>query len=780
MTHTLPPGPSVRQEEPLGWSAQRLIAAARRQAPWVIATTTLVVVLTVVFTLRQQPVYEARATLRIEDRPTAPTERDLLSALSAPSTIETEIEILRSRSVAEDVVDSLGLNVWIAAPEGMPRRRVFARVSAGAAAASGVWTMHRDTDRVTLVSPSGASIESAYDVPVALEGLGAVIVRPADGPDQIEFAVASHAESANGLRAGLHITRAQANAAIVAVAYEGTDPALSREVVNAVSRSYVARRNQMQKRQARAAVTFLEGQVATIGGELTAAEAALEAFRRQSLVVDPATQATGQVERYAELRARRDELADRGQRLEEIITRAEDGAQSGSWTVYAAAPVIVENEAMSGLIQQLSEYESDRSRLLARRTEQDPDVVSIGETMALLEQRLGRLAHEQLRVLREQLAGVDSILRRTSTGLAQVPRVELEYARRQRDVEQFGELYNVLQMRLKEAEISEAVEIANIQVVDSAITPGTPIRPRKVMNVLFGLAGGLLLGAVVALLRETGDTKVRSREEVFEITGAPLLATVPRVPGKNGRLLKPAERVEKRMVVRNAPRSPAAEAYRSLRTNIAFSSVARDHPLRTLVVTSAEPQDGKTTTAVNLAVTLAEQGLRVALVEADLRRPVLHRLFNVPREPGITNVVLGTVELDDVVHKVELPGHAHGSLDFVPGGAVVPNPAELAGAPATRAVLEKLAERYDAVVLDTPPLSVVTDPAVAGTLADGVILVARMGATHRQALKRAVEELRGVGAKIVGTVLTDVHETEDRYGYRYGYGYYDDDGEEGS
>ena len=778
MTHALPPGPSYRPEEPLGWSAQRLIAAARRQAPWVIATTLLVVALTVVFTLRQQPIYEARATLRIEDRPGAPAERDLLSALTAPSTIETEIEILRSRSVAEDVVDSLGLNVWVAAPEGTPRGSVFARVRAGAEAANGVWTLRRDASRASVAAPTGATVDVGYGEPLLFEGLEATLVAPPQGPDRLDVVVGPLASSANALRAGLRVSRAQANAAIVAVAFEGTDPALSREVVNAVSRSYVARRNQMQKRQARAAVIFLEGQVATIGRELTAAEAALEEFRRRALVVDPETQATEQVQRYAELRAQRDELADRSQRLEEIITRADDSARSGSWTVYGAAPVIVENEAMSGLIQQLSEAETERSRLLARRTAEDPDVVSIGETMTLLEQRLGALAQEQLRVLREQLAGVDSILRRNSASLAQVPAAELEYARRQRTVEQFAELYTALQVRLKESEISEAVEIANIQVVDSAITPGAPIRPRKVMNLLFGLAGGLLLGAVVALLRETGDTKVRSREEVFEITGAPLLATVPRVPGKNGRLLKPAERVEKRLVVRNAPRSPAAEAYRSLRTNIAFSSVARDRPLRTLVVTSAEPQDGKTTTAVNLAVTLAEQGLRVALVEADLRRPVLHRLFDVPREPGITNVVLGTVALEDVVHRVELPGHAHGTLDFVPGGAVVPNPAELAGAPATRVVRDKLADRYDAVVLDTPPLSVVTDPAVAGTLADGVILVARMGATHRQALKRAVDELRGVGARIVGTVLTDVHETEDRYGYRYGYAYYDGDDEE--
>lgn len=243
-----------------------------------------------------------------------------------------------------------------------------------------------------------------------------------------------------------------------------------------------------------------------------------------------------------------------------------------------------------------------------------------------------------------------------------------------------------------------------------------------------------------------------------------------------GRRRDPVAKIEGRLVTRLSPRSPAAEAYRALRTSIAFSALPQRRPLRTLVVTSAEPQDGKSTTAVNLAVALAEQGLRVLLAEADQRRPVLHRVLRAERAPGLSDILSGRAVVAEALRHVPLPEHATGQLDFLPGGRAVPNPAELAGSAAMRMLLADLAARYDAVVLDTPPLSMVTDGAVTGTLVDGVIVVARMGKTNRDSLRRAVDELRAVGAPVVGLVLTDVHHGEDRYGQRYGHYYaeYDD------
>ena len=198
----------------------------------------------------------------------------------------------------------------------------------------------------------------------------------------------------------------------------------------------------------------------------------------------------------------------------------------------------------------------------------------------------------------------------------------------------------------------------------------------------------------------------------------------------------------------------------------------RSRPPKRVVVAGREPRDGKPTTAVNYATPLAGQGHRVLLIAADLRRPVLHKVLHSDRAPGLAEVLEGAVPLEQAIHAVALPEHATGKLDFMSAGKTVPNPAERLGAPETQRLLAALAERYELVVLDTPPLSVVTDAAVLGKAVDGVILVARMGATHAESLKRAVEELDGIGVRVVGTVLTDVHHTEDRYGYRYGYDQY--------
>jgi capsular exopolysaccharide synthesis family protein len=338
-----------------------------------------------------------------------------------------------------------------------------------------------------------------------------------------------------------------------------------------------------------------------------------------------------------------------------------------------------------------------------------------------------------------------------------------------------GQLYTLLQTRLKESQISEAMEVANIQVVDPALVPATPVGARGLMNILFGTASGLLLGLLVAFAREANDTRVRSRDDVVRLTELPLLAAIPRIPAVNGRRHEgdSAERIEKRLVTRHAPRSPAAEAYRALRTSLAFSTTRRKAPLKTLVVTSAEPEDGKTTTAVNLAMTLAEQGHRVVLLAADQRRPVLHKVLHTERSPGLSELLSGMAALEVVIHHIPLLEHASGSLDFIAAGRPVPNPAELLGSVAARELLSKLADRYDEVIIDTPPLGVVTDAAVVATIADGLLLVARMGSTHGDSLRHAVAELEGIGARVVGTVLTDVHHAEDRYGYRYAYQYND-------
>ncbi len=747
----------------------------RRQFWWFAATFGTVLGITTYVTMRQQAVYGARVTLRLEEERGGGGAADLLSPLAKQSSIPTEMELLRSRTLAEFVVDSLSLHVQLTEPSHVRRSNVLRHVTAGRNAARGEYRVRRGPEGVAAFAPTGREVHAPYDSVVQFGDVAFSVPRPARGDTGlIRLAVGSFDVAAEQVRQGLRVTRPQQTASIVAVEFEATDPVLARDVVNGIAGAYIAQRNAGERRQATATVQFLGAQVLTVSHQLETAENALADFRRSHLMVDPTAQASMEVQRMATLRTQGDEIvADRGALMELMKHLGQPRDSAATWTVFAASPVVIRNPAMSGIIAQLSSLESERSKLAGWRTSADPDVVTLDRTIAMLNQRLIALVREQVRNIVRVRAVHDSAVVRSGVQLREVPQSELEYARLRRQVDLTGEMFALLQTRLKEAQVSEAVETANVRVVDPAISSLVPIRPRRIQSYVFGLAGALFLGLVAVVLRELSATRVQTREDVIDLTTLPVLASIPRmIPAKRSRSAD--IHAGQRLITQQAPLSAAAEAYRGLRTNLAFSNRAERDTTRTIVITSAEPQDGKTTTAVNLAATFAEQGHRVLLIEADQRRPMLHHVFALGRSPGLSEVLAGAATLDTAARGVPLAPHTVGTLSVLTCGAAVPNPSELIGSSAMRELIATASAQYDYVLLDTPPLSVVTDAAVAGGLVDGVLMVARLGETHRQSLHRALEELRELGVSVRGMVLTDLRTGEDRYGQRYVNYYYAD------
>ncbi len=243
-----------------------------------------------------------------------------------------------------------------------------------------------------------------------------------------------------------------------------------------------------------------------------------------------------------------------------------------------------------------------------------------------------------------------------------------------------------------------------------------------------------------------------------------MLGTIPQIKDASGSR-HAADGGGHRLVTHLDPRSPVGEAYRSLRTNLAF---ARAHePLKTIVLSSPGPADGKSTTVANLAITFAQQGQRTLLIDADLRRAVLDKLFSVPREPGLTDVLVGRAALMQAVNKTAIE-----NLHVLGSGPFPPNPSELLGSQAMREVLRAARDEFDVVLLDSPPLLAVTDAAVLSTMVDGAILVVRTGSTPRTSVRRAISQLETVHGRLVGTVLNDVDFRAGLYGGGYGYYYY--------
>ncbi len=294
-----------------------------------------------------------------------------------------------------------------------------------------------------------------------------------------------------------------------------------------------------------------------------------------------------------------------------------------------------------------------------------------------------------------------------------------------------------------------------VSMVQSAQLPTTPTSPRPKLNLALGLLVGLAVGVGGAVLRETLDTSVKGPEQALDLVGAPVLGAINYDP----------DAPKKPLVVVTAPSSVRAEAFRQLRTNLQFVDI--EHPLRSVVFTSSVPGEGKSTTTCNLAITLAQAGLRVVLVEGDLRRPRIADYMGMEGAVGLTSVLLGRTSLDEA-----LQPWGDGALQVLASGPLPPNPSELLGSQGMQDLLRDLEQRVDIVLIDAPPLLPVTDAAVLGALTSGVVILIRSNETRREQLTRAVATVNAVGATLLGGVLNMVPtKGPDAYSYGYGYGY---------
>ncbi len=303
------------------------------------------------------------------------------------------------------------------------------------------------------------------------------------------------------------------------------------------------------------------------------------------------------------------------------------------------------------------------------------------------------------------------------------------------------------------------LHVSNVRILDRARPSGRPVRPDVPRSLTLAIVFGLLAGVGLALGAEYLDRSLATQEEVEEKLGVTFLGIVPRIEQADGEVAE--------LAVHRHPSCAAAECLRSLRTNLVFMSP--DRPLRTILVTSSGPGEGKTTTAISLALTMAASGTRVVLVDADMRRPRVHRIFGSSNQAGLSSAVVGESRLADVVKTTEVP-----NLSVVPCGPVPPNSAELLHTSAFERLLGEIAAAFDLVIVDSPPVGVVADAAIMATHVDGTLLVVKAGRTSRDLARRAVRQLRDVKANVLGAVLNDLDLQDQRYGqyayyYRYGY-----------
>lgn len=379
-----------------------------------------------------------------------------------------------------------------------------------------------------------------------------------------------------------------------------------------------------------------------------------------------------------------------------------------------------------------------------------------------------------LQSLRARLTAIRSNQGEIATKLTQVPSQELAMQRLERDRFALEKIYMQIIEEYNRKVLEEQSVFSNVRVLEAAQPNTSPISPDRLADIITGAFAGLGIGIGIVLLLAFIDTTIHSPEDL-EKNGFVMLTAIPAIKDEQINVIREditvTGKISSHLITQADPKSPVAEAYRSLRTGIQFASL--EEQSRVILVTSSTPQEGKSTTSTNTAIVFAQSGSRTLLIDCDLRRPIIHSVFGLSKEPGLVNCLIGSVRPDEAIYSSMIP-----NLDVLPSGSIPPNPSELLGSRRMRDLLDELRERYDTIVIDSPPTAAVTDAIILSTLSDITIVVVRAHKTKLEFLQKTRDELERVFVSPLGIVLNDFDVTQS-YGsaykyYRYYkyYGYY--------
>ncbi len=393
--------------------------------------------------------------------------------------------------------------------------------------------------------------------------------------------------------------------------------------------------------------------------------------------------------------------------------------------------------------------ELKRQREIEQRKERDRQIVeayveSATYRLSMVTQRAQQL-QKAFDAQKEEAFKLNAVAAKCATLETELHRVE--------------KLCDIIDTRIKELNVSEDTGSWQVSVIEVATPSVSPIRPQKTRTLAMGLLIGVILGVGVALGLDFMDQRIHSVEEVSALADAPVLGLVPHISVRQSI-------AQRGRHVANEPTSDVAESYRTIRTAVYFGARNAQGKGNRLLVTSPAPGDGKTTSVSNLAIAMANAGQRVILVDADLRRPTQHKVFEMDGSVGVSSVMAGEVELAGAILATGI-----NNLDLLPAGSPPANPSEILNSQAFADLIDGLAERYDHVLIDSPPVAPVTDARILGAMCDATILVVRAEKSTKKGVEHARESLKSVGTNVLGVVINDVPRRRDRYGYYYGYTY---------
>ena len=553
---------------------------------------------------------------------------------------------------------------------------------------------------------------------------------------------------------------------LVNVSFEGKDPQMAARIANAHAQFFIESNIERKFSASQAAVGWLNQRIKEEEKKLQHSEESLQIYReKQGLIdIDFGERQGIILQSLNDLNAALTKAQT--EKIEKMQLYSELQKFSGRPELAESLPPVVQNSLIQGLKANYIALSGEYSKLSQKYGPEHPNMVRLSSEMqgvrGKIAQEVRKIAQSietESRLASDKEKAILAAMETKKKEALDLNQKQIKYDALKREVDITRSLFESLLKRAKEAAVTEGLNVTNIVVVDPARVPETPVKPKKAQNILLALITGLTLGIGLAFFFEYLDNTIKTPDEVERYLKIPLLGVVGSFPTDS------TDPKEKEMITHLEPQSTIAEAFRTIRTNLLFSSP--DIEKKVLLVTSVLPLEGKTVLASNLAITFAKMGKNVLLIDADLRRPRIHTVFDLERGKGLSALLVGG---ESTIKNTDIP-----SLKVITSGALPPNPAELLNSKKMKEFIERAREQYDIIIIDSPPILSVTDPAILATFSDGVVITIRASSTPRPAIKKGIQQLSEVGGKVLGCILNDVNFEKESYyysNYRYYYHYY--------
>ena len=594
-----------------------------------------------------------------------------------------------------------------------------------------------------------------YDKEIVTKHFHLNIVKTKEAKNaQYRFMVMDPADMGSYVQGGISVNQMTQYSTILEISYSDNIALRAQEAANALSEAYIEQSIDKKTKEATRKLAFIDKQLKKITENLKGSAVKLEEFKRTSNTVDLSAKAESIIRHMSEYETKLAEIIIQEEMLSSLYKQVKTGKDLESITVSGSE---MGNSTLSPTIQKLQTAIMKKKVLRESYTELHPEVRKLRKTIVQLKKVIVSTIKNLNTSIKERKSLLEKSIAKKQKLLNKLPADERMFGQLQRKFVVNEKVYSYLLEKRLETEIIKASAVSKNRIIDEALTPESPIEPKRKLIVLVGLILGLILGIALAFLREFLDDRIKDEDDITSVTDVPMVGLIPNIKEDSDKIK-----------VYLSPKSAVAEAFRNLRTNLQFMSNYR--AAHTIAITSTVGGEGKTTVCINLGGIMSMAGKKTVILNLDMRKPTLHEKFELPNKVGMSTLLSGATSLGKVIQQTE-----YEYLDIITSGPVPPNPSELIQGELMEKVLEKLKEVYDVIILDTPPVGLVVDAKTLMHHADTSIYVMRAGYSKKGFL-RSIKEISSI-KEIHGLsiLLNDVKQGKDGYGYGNGYGYYEEE-----